>query len=106
MSDFKTGIRITGSLDQSYQATLDRAVKGYGTEVGQIAAEHKATGNPLPDAEAQLRRGQDRRGGLREVRKYNPSIRVAGKVSWCWIRACSMGWRWVGARHFAAAVGG
>ena len=41
-----------------------------------------------------------------ENRKNNPSIRVTGKVSWCWIRARSMGWGWVGGRHFAAAVGG
>ena len=41
-----------------------------------------------------------------ENRKNNSSIWVASKVSWCSIRARSMGWGWVGGRHFAATVGG
>ena len=46
---------------------------------------------------------------IRENRKNNPSIWVAGKVSWCWIRARSMCrgcWGWVENRHLAAGVRG
>ena len=57
----------------------------------------------LPSLSRRYRRPPQRGG---ENREYGPSMWVAGKVSRCLVRARSMGWGWVGCRHFAVAVGG
>ena len=57
----------------------------------------------LPSLSRRYRRPPQRGG---ETTEYGPSMWVAGKVSRCLVRARSMGWGWVGCRHFAVAVGG
>ena len=73
---------------------------------GRVSLLGDACHPTLPFMAQGGRHGHRRCSPRAENRKNNPSIWVTGKVSSCWIRARSMGWGWVGGRHFAAAVGG